>query len=320
MENTKDKLVKGLTSNPKYLPHWYNYDNVGSEIQYRTVTEPLAYYSTRSEMSILKHSVQDFIPQVPHDLTLVDLGSGNCFKIRLVIDELLRRQKNLTFYPVDISESFLMKSAKALSEEYDCSLVVRPVAADYVTGIEQLKRVDGFKLITWFCGILNLPYNEQVDILRMISTVMTDKCVFVFSADVTQDKEAIIQAYHDKEGLVQAFNQHAIAKLNEEEGSRINLDMFTYNVDFISDSNPQYMSYTRAYLQSKEDICYSIPGLGIDLVMEKGEHLYFHEGDGFSCKYNMEQLQNIVKKAGLCLADSWLDEEKHVVFLQCTTV
>ncbi|XP_033729600.1 uncharacterized protein LOC117318759 [Pecten maximus] len=114
--------------------------------------------------------------------------------------------------------------------------------------------------------------------------------------------------------------QNGLLRLNREQGSHIDLTNFTFEVDFISDTNPHYMSYVRTYITAKEDIRYPIPGLGIDLVMGKGERLYLHEGEGYSCKYTLEQLQNIVEKAGLRLEDTWTDNQQHAIFCRCTTV
>ncbi|XP_033758360.1 histidine N-alpha-methyltransferase-like [Pecten maximus] len=263
---------------------------------------------------------QDIIPRVPYDFTLVDLGSGDCSKTRYVIDELLKRQQNLSFFPVDISREFLLNSTKKLREEYADSLVVTPIGADYQQGVEQLKQFKGPKLILWIGSMINLPYDVQVDTLRMIFTIMTDKCRLVFTGDITQDRDAILKAYHDDEGLAQCFIEYAITRLNKEEGSQIDLGKFTYQMDFISDQNPNHMSYVTAYLEAKEAVNYPIPGLGIDLIMTKGERLYFHEGVGFSCKYTLKQLQNIAQKAGLILTNTWSDGQKHAAFCCCTTV
>ncbi|XP_060069417.1 histidine N-alpha-methyltransferase-like [Ylistrum balloti] len=322
MDNSLTRiLVNGLTSSPKFIPTWYNYDEVGSELEHKCVMENPGYYFAKSQMSVLRDNIESIIPSVPYELTLVDLGSGNCSKTRLVIDELLKRQHKLKFYPVDISKDFLLKSMKKLSEEYDNEVEITPIAADYVQGIEELgKVVKGPKLILWFGSIINMSYDEQVNTLKMISTVMTNRCALLFSADITQDRPTILAAYNDKEGLEQRFVQHAITRLNNEHGSQIDLKMFTFHVDFISDTSSNRMSYVRNYIQAKRDILSAIPGLGIQLHMKKGERLYFHEGTGFSCKYTLEQLENIVDKAGLCLADTVTDENQHAIFCHCNVV
>ncbi|XP_033729599.1 histidine N-alpha-methyltransferase-like [Pecten maximus] len=319
-DDLKRTLVTGLASSPKYIPCWYNYDDVGSRLQQESGEINKDYYLTRSQISFLEQSVQDIIPEVSYDLTLVDLGSGDCSKTRFVIDELLKRHKTLTFYPLDISGEFLLKAATKLTEEYGESLVVRPIAADYVQGIEQLKRVKGAKLILWIGSMINLSYDDQINTLRMISTIMTDKCRLVFTADITQNRDAIIKAYSDDAGVKQTFYQYGVTRMNKENGSKIDLDKFTYQLDFVHNTSPENMSYVRSYMEAREDIRYSIPGLNTDLVMEKGERLYFHEGAGLSCKYTLEQLQTIVQKAGLRLVDTFMDEGKHVAFCQCVTI
>ena len=48
--------------------------------------------------------LQDIAATVPGPTTLIDMGSGNCVKSRMIIDALLERQSMLQFIPVDISE------------------------------------------------------------------------------------------------------------------------------------------------------------------------------------------------------------------------
>ncbi|XP_033750256.1 histidine N-alpha-methyltransferase-like [Pecten maximus] len=316
-DTSKQLLVKGLTSFPKYLPTWYNYDELGSELEDKCTVDNTGYYLRRSQISILETSIQKIIPSVPYDFALVDLGSGSCSKTRYFLDEMLLRQKRLMFYPVDISGEFLMKTVEQISNEYGERLSITPVAANYENGIEQLRYEDGPKVILWFGSIINLSYDDQVDKLKLISSLMTEKCHLVFSVDITQDKKAVLRAYNDDAGLEKKFFQNGIVRLNKEEESQIHLDQFQYKVDFISDSSPEHMSYFRAYLQAKEHLRYKIPGLNLDIEFEKGEPLYLHEGVGLSCKYTREQIQNLTARAGLLLTDTWTDEKRHAMFCRC---
>ncbi|XP_069114387.1 histidine N-alpha-methyltransferase-like [Argopecten irradians] len=318
-DTIRARVVAGLESNPKYIPFSYKYDEVGSRLQKESCRMVQDYYLTASETSILQHQVRDIIPDVPNDLTLVDISSGDCSKTRFVIDELIKTQNTLIFYPLDISGEFLFKAATKLKEEYGDSLTVHPIASDYVEGIEQLRQIKGTKLILWIGTIFNLSYEDQINILRLISTIMTDRCRLAFSADITLSRDAIIMAYNDDAGYKRRMNLYGITRLNREEGSMIDLDKFSYHFDFIHNTNPEFTSYIRAYIEAKEDVQYPIPGLSMELVMKKGEHLYLHEGTGLSCKYTLEQLQTIVQKAGLRLAGTLIDKEKHAVFCQCVT-
>lgn len=165
-----------------------------------------------------------------------------------------------------------------------------------------------------------MSYADQVNMLRLISAMMTDKCNLVFSADITQDRNTILKAYDDEAGLMRNFIQNGITRLNKETGSEIDKTKFKWEVDFVLNKDPYSVSYVRKYMEAKESVQYKIPQLNMDFTMKMGERLYFHEGEGFSCKYTLEQLRNIVEKAGLRLTDTWTDKDKHVVFCRCTTV
>ncbi|XP_069114709.1 histidine N-alpha-methyltransferase-like [Argopecten irradians] len=318
-EDQRLKLVTGLKSSPKYIPCWYNYDEIGSQLQQEIVEVHQGYYLTTSRISLLQQSVHDIIPDVPNDLTLVDLGSGDCSKTRFIIDELIKRQNTLTFYPLDISEEFLLKTVTKFTKEYGNSLSTHPVTSDYVQGIEQLKQIKGAKLILWLGSMINLPYEDQFSTLRLNSTMMTDHCRLVFTADITESKEDILKAYNKDLSINRKFLYNGLARLNREEGSMIDLDKLSCHLDYIRNKDPEYMSYVRVYLEAKEDVVYPIPGLGIDLMMKKGEHLFLHEGAGLSCKYTLEQLKNIAQKAGLRFAATLIDKRKHVAFCSCVT-
>ncbi|XP_060062523.1 histidine N-alpha-methyltransferase-like [Ylistrum balloti] len=316
-DESRQLLLKGLTSYPKYIPTWYNYDELGSELEDKCTINNTGYYLRRSQIAILETSIKEIIPSAPYDFSLIDLGSGSCSKTRYFLDEMLLRQKRLTFYPLDISEEFLMKTVQQISNEYGDRLSLSPVAANYENGIEKLRSANGPKIIVWFGSIINLSYDDQVAKLKLISSLMTDRCHLVFSVDITQDKKAVLKAYNDEAGLEMKFFQNGIIRLNNEEHSHIRLDKFQYKADFIEDSSPEHMSYFRAYMQAKEHLFYSIPGLNIDIEFEKGENLYLHEGAGVSCKYTKEQIWNLTARAGLLLTDTWTDENQHAMFCRC---
>ncbi|XP_060084942.1 histidine N-alpha-methyltransferase-like [Ylistrum balloti] len=170
----KGVLVAGLMSKPKYIPTWYNYDKTGSELQHQCATENAGKnYFTRCQMSILQDHIQDIIPRLPNELILVDIGSGNCSKSKICIDELIERQGKCSFYPVDISKEFLLQSASKLSNEYGAAVNITPIPKDFEQGIEQLRSVEGPKLVLFLSTLMIMSYDDQVNILRKISTILT---------------------------------------------------------------------------------------------------------------------------------------------------
>ncbi|XP_033730553.1 histidine N-alpha-methyltransferase-like isoform X3 [Pecten maximus] len=75
--------------------------------------------------------------------------------------------------------------------------------------------------------------------------------------------------------------------------------------------------------QNKEQIenAYLDPtaGLGITLNLAKDDRLYFHEGKGVSCKYNVDQIRTLALCAGLYLENHWTDTNQHVAVCYFST-
>lgn len=59
MENTNEALIKGLTSNPKYIPAWFMYDKEGSRLNALCIEHSEDYYFHRCEVELLKDIVEN---------------------------------------------------------------------------------------------------------------------------------------------------------------------------------------------------------------------------------------------------------------------
>ena len=99
-----EDVLPGLTRTPKSLPPKLFYDAAGSEL-FELITELPEYYLTRTEAGILKQFAGEMLEAAGDDLTLVELGAGTATKTRTVIRELLKRQRRVKFYPIDVSRS-----------------------------------------------------------------------------------------------------------------------------------------------------------------------------------------------------------------------
>jgi len=107
----------GLTSTPKVLYPKYFYDELGSRL-FEAITALPEYYPTRAEAEILRDRAGEIVAALGGPLWLLELGSGDGQKTRLVIEALLARQESLEYVPVDISESAVEVSSRALLRSY----------------------------------------------------------------------------------------------------------------------------------------------------------------------------------------------------------
>src|ERR1700675_1697317 len=83
-----EDVLRGLSAPRKTLPSKYFYDQEGSRL-FEAICELPEYYLTRAEASILRAHAAEIAARFPTNTTLVELGSGNAAKTRLLIEAFL---------------------------------------------------------------------------------------------------------------------------------------------------------------------------------------------------------------------------------------
>ena len=73
------ELVAGLLAPQAFTSPKYLYDTLGSRL-FEAITELPEYYPTRTEADIFKAHATTMAALQPDNVTLVDLGAGNCAK------------------------------------------------------------------------------------------------------------------------------------------------------------------------------------------------------------------------------------------------
>src|SRR5690349_1171895 len=112
-----EDVRRGLTSEPKVLYPKYFYDELGSRL-FEAITALPEYYLTRAEAEILTAHAGEIAAAVSGPVRLLELGSGDGQKTRLLIEALLARQGELEYLPIDISASAVEASSRALLLTY----------------------------------------------------------------------------------------------------------------------------------------------------------------------------------------------------------
>src|SRR5262249_39253006 len=106
-------VLRGLRLPQKQLPCKYFYDEAGSQL-FERITELDEYYLTRVERAILERHAADMADLLGHRCLLVEYGSGNGSKTRLLLDRL---RDPAGYVPIDVSAEPLRHSAAALAAD-----------------------------------------------------------------------------------------------------------------------------------------------------------------------------------------------------------
>src|SRR5687768_5280785 len=174
LANLSDDVRKGLAAQPKrFLPKYF-YDELGSQL-FEAICLLPEYYLTRAENEIFERYADEIVTSVEGETTLLEMGSGSASKTRLVIEALLRKQKELKFIPVDISATALDSSSRILLQSYP-ELKIEAYAADYFAGLAELKNTRRARTLALFLGsnISNFDLDEALKFLRALRQVLSE--------------------------------------------------------------------------------------------------------------------------------------------------
>ncbi|CAC5387675.1 unnamed protein product [Mytilus coruscus] len=288
-DQMKVELQKGLKSRPVYIPAWYRYDEEGSRLNDVCLEQCKWYYFHRFEVKLLTDVLDEINDCVKESSMLVDLGSGNPYKTRLIIDQLLSTHERVTYVPVDISQDYLNKTAEDIKAIYGNKLDVKPIGEEYITALKDisLSTTTDRKLIVWFGSLQNLPYETQVDYLTEIRNTMR--------------------------GYNEQFHLSSIRRLSREMGGNIDSSNFEIKNELVVNSSDSQCSYINIWMEARHNCVFDISKLDLTVRFEKGDKLYFHEEGGISCKYTIEQIRHLLNKASLEIVDFWVNEHVAAV-------
>ncbi len=301
INNFSEDVKTGLTSESKYLPFVYFYDHIGSQL-FEKICELPEYYLTRTETDILEANADDIASLFPGETVLVELGSGNSTKTRILIEAFLERQRLAHYTPIDVSHQMLEESAYSLLEAYP-GLEINAIAAKYNEGIDHLNiQTDQHNLITWLgSSIGNFDRSEVTALLRHIQKIMLPNDMFLVGIDLQKDKTIIENAYNDAQGITAEFNLNVLTHVNRELGGNFIIENFDHHAVYNEE-----IGRIEMYLVSNIDHKVFISELDLEVSFTVNETIHTEN----SFKYSLNDIDTLAKESGLYVEQQWFDAER----------
>lgn len=243
----KDTL-QGLLAEPKYLLSKYFYDDKGTSI-FRDIMNMPEYYLTDCEHEIFTNQKQEILEELCREnkqFNLIELGSGDGFKTRILLRHLSMSKVNFTYIPVDISEKandILFRDMKQ-----DLPLVkVEPLTGDYLEHISSNNGFGETARVVFFLGsnIGNFGERELEGFLRNLSEFARSGDKVLIGFDLKKSPGVIMKAYNDPHGLTRRFNLNLLERLNRELDADFKPDQFEHHTQY----NPE-TGEVKSYLVS----------------------------------------------------------------------
>ena len=291
-------VQQGLSRSQKELSPKYFYDARGSSL-FEEITRLPEYYLTRVERRLLGLWIPSWIEELG-PRTLVELGSGNASKTRILLDAMPARS---FFVPVDVSEELLEDTAEALRQEYP-QLTVAPEVTDISHPLELPESLPRPVLFAFLGSTIgNFAPAGAVRLLSHTRASMTSCDAFLLGIDLRpgpgKSPSELEAAYNDTRGVTAAFNMNVLRVLNRELGADFELSAFAHRAIY-DDANAR----VEMHLVSERPQVVTIPGGGT-FAFREGETVRTE----ISAKYDRDTIDGLFSAAGIGIV-RWCEDER----------
>ncbi len=296
-----EEIAFSLSQKKKFISPKFFYDGIGSETFEKICNLP-EYYLTRTEFEILDTIKSDLAEHLTDNFALVELGSGSSIKTRKLLEILTCKQKDVEYYPVDISD-ILKDSSIGLHNEYK-NLTITGIIDNYETGLEFISTLDHTKKLVAFLGssIGNFSPEDGIEFLKKIHDSMNPGDMLLLGLDMVKNEKILESAYNDSAGVTADFNCNLLLRLNREFGANFDLNKFEHVAVF----NKKHKRI-EMYLKSLVPQHVYMPTIDLFLKFKKGELIHTE----YSHKYTVHQIKKMAKKTGFVPVNMWTDKKNY---------
>jgi dimethylhistidine N-methyltransferase len=302
-----EDTIRGLSSNPKYLLPKYFYDDEGSGIFHEIMYMP-GYYLTECELEIFIKQGEEIAKTLIGDnpsFNIIEPGSGNGVKTKILIHYLADRGARLTYMPIDISVKVNADFEENLKAEFPW-LEVLPQTGDYLNLFTSKNNIEGTKQVIIFLGsnIGNLNSSELDFFLTDLSEFTREGDKVLIGFDLIKSPEIIMKAYNDPYGLTKKFNLNHLSRLNRELDADFNIDKFEYHTEY----NP-VNGKVKSFLVSTISQRVTLNAIGESFSFDAWEPVFME----LSRKFDPRQIELLASDHGFFVERNFADLRNYFI-------
>ncbi len=302
------EAASGLTSSPKTLAPWLFYDEAGSAL-FEEITNLPEYYLTRTERAIFTAHADKIIELAAAGrcLTMAELGAGTATKTGILLRAAVRRQSQVIYQPVDVSESSLIE-AQAAIEATIPGVKVEPQLANYITQPMAIARPPRARILALYIGssIGNFSPVQAREILANLRAQLAPGDALLLGTDLApaahKDEAILLAAYDDAAGVTAAFNLNILVRLNRELGADFDTSLFAHRAVWNAGE-----SRIEMHLESLKAQRVYVPGHAgfpaLDLAFAESETIHTEN----SYKFTAGGVESLLRDCGFEIARTFYD-------------
>ena len=301
-----DDVRSGLMASPKLLLPQYFYDALGSAL-FGAICELPEYYVTRAETEIFRSCSREIASELGAGVRLIELGSGNARKTRILFDAILAGQESFDYIGIDIDPSVVASLQRDLSRQYP-RIRMTPVAGDFFDIDKTLGPVvsggDGIRSVVLFIGstIGNLGPSEADAMLARIRRFLREGDGLFLGTELIKAQGVLEDAYDDPTGVTSAFNLNMLGRMNRELGTNFDLRSFRHRAFY----NEQLRRIEMHIVSNKAQLV-RIDALGWSAGFAEGETIHTEN----SYKFDEASIASLAERTGFRVQRTWMDSKRY---------
>ncbi|PHN03296.1 L-histidine N(alpha)-methyltransferase [Flavilitoribacter nigricans] len=302
-QNFATDVEAGLSLDPKKLSSKYFYDKKGDEL-FQAIMRMPEYYLTDCEYSILNRQKADILEAIgPSGFELIELGAGDGYKTKVLLEHFLSREVPFVYRPVDISQNVLEVLRNDLKNRWP-DLAVRPLKGDYFAMLERLQSEQGQRKVVLFLGanIGNYTRQEALRFLENLHKQLDPGDQLLIGFDLKKDPSVILNAYNDPAGITAAFNLNLLTRINRELGGHFDLEEFSH-----WETYQPITGEAKSYLISRKEQEVEIEAIGKTFHFGAWEAIDVE----LSLKYSPFEIEALARAAGFQVVEHFYDDRSY---------
>ncbi|GAB7355923.1 hypothetical protein MBLNU459_g6565t1 [Dothideomycetes sp. NU459] len=288
-----DQIRSGLKpkdGGEKCLPTLLLYNEDGLKL-FEKITYLDEYYLTGQEIQVLEQyadRVADRIATQPGSI-VVELGSGNLRKVKILLDALDRKARDVSYYALDLSQVELERTLREVPDGTFENVKCYGLLGTYDDGLAWLKQPQNVKkpktIMSLGSSIGNFSREDAAHFLAQFTDILNHNDSMVLGLDACTNAAKVYHAYNDRDGLTHEFILNGLKHANHLLGHA------AFNVEdwkVIGKYNEQHDRH-EAFVTPTRDVEVE------DVAIRSGEEVRIEE----SWKYSWAQSEKLWRDAGL---------------------
>ncbi|KAL6233623.1 hypothetical protein BDW75DRAFT_184843 [Aspergillus navahoensis] len=298
----RESLQQSIHSDSAMLPDLLLWDEQGLRF-FEDVTYCPSYYLTREEIGLLvKYSFQ-IAERIQPGTMLVELGSGNLRKTKLLLDALEELGRPVDYFALDVSYPELKRTLRPVAAGVYRNVRCYGLLGTYDDGRKWLQHPDlqSRPRTILYLGS-TLGNFEKPGASEFLASFAQHNTSFLLGLDGCKNEKQVLQAYNDPDGINHRFVKNGLVRANQILGYEA-FDLKKWDIIGVWDEEK---GAHNQYYSASADV--SVDGVDIPA----GHRLLAVR----SHKYDADDRECLCQRAGLKVVDSWAsDSEYNLLYL-----